>query len=102
MSDAVLIALMTTAVGAFGGLLGALWRRLERLDAQSDQLLQENGELRAQVADLKDDLLRERQERERERQEYRHRIRRLEEENLILRSALRANGIHVEQQPTSE
>lgn len=97
ISDPVLVAIITTLFGGISGIVGALWRRLEALDARGDQLLKENGELKAEVQGLKDDLAQERTARERERQEYRAQIRRLGDENRILRSALRANGIYVEE-----
>lgn len=102
LSDAVFIAALTTVVGAISGVVGALWRRLEALDARGDQLLRENGELRGQVAQLQLDLQTERESRERERQEHRQRIRRLEDENRILRGALRSNGIHVEESTSGD
>ena len=98
----MIVAVLTTVAGAISGVMAALWRRIEQLDTRADQLLQENAELRAMVAALKDDLDQERIARDRERIEYRQRIRRLEDENRILRSALRANGIPVEQHTSEE
>lgn len=115
MSETLLIALLTVGSGIVGAALKAfidaqthrrdtLWDqlktaqvRIDALDKRQDELLLKNGELQAQDAALKAEL-----EHERRRSEaLKNEVQELREENTILRSALRARGIPVEDFPVT-
>lgn len=115
MSETLFISILTIGAGLIGAALKAifdaathrrdtLWgqlqaaqTRLDALDKRQDHLLMRNGELQAQVAALKSEL-----EHERERNKHLEgEISELRNENIILRSALRARGIAVEEFPVT-
>lgn len=115
MSETLLIALLTIGSGFVGAALKAfidaqmhrrdtLWDqlktalgRIDALDRRQDELLMRNGELQARVATLESELEHERQRNAQLEEE----VKGLRDENRILRSALRARGIPVEEFPVT-
>ena len=113
MSETLFISILTIGAGLIGAALKAifdaathrrdtLWAqlqaaqtRLDALDKRQDDLLMRNGELQARVAALKSELEHERERNKRLEGE----IGELRAENVLLRSAMRARGIPVEDMP---
>ena len=96
MSDTIIGMLLASGLAALSGTAKVLWDKMERLTVQVDALQAENATLRALQADsdraLADkDALTARLQRQ---------INSLRDENRIMRRAMRAKGIDVDETTT--
>lgn len=98
-----LIGIIVTALlGGISAAVTVIYRRLESLSDHVLTLATENAQLKAEIASVRDDLNVEREAHKLDNAKHERQIERLSDENRILRSALRANGINVDQYATNE
>lgn len=114
ISTELLFSMATLILGGMGTILKILWERVAVLDKTNDDLLQKQGEIRAENAQLRSDvqrltvdnaqlrsdLERVNQDRKSDQAAHARDIQRLRDENIILRRTLRAHNISVDPLPT--
>lgn len=109
MSETIVVTIIGAILTIITGAVGALWRQMqlqaEQIRKQNEHILgltTKNAQLETQVADLRDDLNVEREAHKLDNERHERQMQNLVDENRILRSALRAHGIKVEDYSASD